>query len=309
MTIEKTFPINDVPVNLIDPPVFNSRIGFEQGKPEGEEDVSELAESMKANGLEQPIKVSGPNAEGRYALIWGSRRYRAARLLKWETIKSQVAPPMTEVDAIIANGVENLQRKNLSSFEQARMFGKLRDAGLDPATVAKRMGVSKQTVNNYVRAYTLLPPSVRGEWQNGNKAASMEFLIELVGPKYKGDTDAETEKLRIAAWEDRKALQEQADSIFMAQETTSEDEDDNDEDDTGNGKPKKKKPSDYKITRDFYKFLQSQLSDKSKRGSITGAGLASKVLELAVGNIDGVRGLTSRNEYEKAKELKASNKA
>src|SRR5262249_51687283 len=148
------------------------------------------------------------------------------------------------------------------------------------------------------------PPVIRDEWQKNNKAASTEFLVELVGPQYKGKTDEETASNQVAAWANRIELQRVADDVFITPEE-SEDDDDDDE-------PKKKKSKkfkDFKVTRDFYTFIRSQLSDKSKRGGVQGAGLAMRVLDLAVGEIESVTGLTSKAAYEKARELKASNKA
>jgi ParB family transcriptional regulator, chromosome partitioning protein len=118
------------------------------------EAVSGLAESIKAQGLIQPIVVR-PRLEGGYELIAGERRWRAAREAGIATVPA-VVREADDRDTLVLGLVENVAREDLSPIEEARAYALLIDEfGLSLGEVAERVGKSKPTVSNRVRLLEL----------------------------------------------------------------------------------------------------------------------------------------------------------
>ncbi len=119
-----------------------------------EEELAELAESIKNNGLVQPPTVRR-NANGKYELIAGERRLRAAQLAGW--VKIRVT--LVEADDLTAAAMtmtENLQREDLNPIEEAISYKTLQDQfALTQAEVAERVGKGRATVANAVRLLEL----------------------------------------------------------------------------------------------------------------------------------------------------------
>ena len=118
------------------------------------EAVSGLAESIKAQGLIQPV-VLRARLEGGYELIAGERRWRAAREAGIETLPA-VVREADDRDTLLLGLVENVARENLSPVEEARAYAVLIDEfGLSLGEVAERVGRSKPTVSNRIRLLEL----------------------------------------------------------------------------------------------------------------------------------------------------------
>jgi ParB family transcriptional regulator, chromosome partitioning protein len=118
------------------------------------EAVSGLAESIKAQGLIQPVVVR-PRLEGGYELIAGERRWRAACEAGVATVPA-VVREADDRDSILLALVENVAREDLSPIEEARAYAVLIDEfGLTLGEVADRVGKSKPTVSNRIRLLEL----------------------------------------------------------------------------------------------------------------------------------------------------------
>jgi len=118
------------------------------------EAVSGLAESIKAQGLIQPV-VLRPRLEGGYELIAGERRWRAAREAGVATV-SAVVREADDRDSLLLALVENVAREDLSPIEEARAYAVLIDEfSLSLGEVADRVGKSKPTVSNRIRLLEL----------------------------------------------------------------------------------------------------------------------------------------------------------
>jgi ParB family chromosome partitioning protein len=116
--------------------------------------VSGLAESIKAQGLIQPVVVR-PRLEGGYELIAGERRWRAAREAGLATVPA-VVREADDRDSLLLGLVENVAREDLSPVEEARAYAMLLDEfSLSLGEVADRVGKSKPTVSNRVRLLEL----------------------------------------------------------------------------------------------------------------------------------------------------------
>ena len=125
------------------------------------DELSELAASIEANGLLQPIVVRrGAAGGGAYELVAGERRLRAARQLGWTEIPAHVR----EVDdraLLVLALVENIQREDLGPLEEATGYEILRKKfGLRQREIAEAVGKSRPAVANALRILAL-PPSVK----------------------------------------------------------------------------------------------------------------------------------------------------
>ena len=119
-----------------------------------EEELRELAESLKNNGLVQPPTVRR-NSEGRYELIAGERRLRAAQLAGWTKIRVTLIEA-DDLTAAAMTTTENLQRENLNPIEEAVSYKTLQDRfNLTQQEVADRVGKGRATVANSVRLLEL----------------------------------------------------------------------------------------------------------------------------------------------------------
>src|SRR5579862_5369739 len=107
----------EIPLDLIDDNPFQTRSQI------NEEQLGELAASIAANGVVQPILVR-PLAEGRFQLIAGERRWRASKLAGKTTVPA-ILRQVSDEQAMEITIVENLQRADLNAMEQARAFDRL----------------------------------------------------------------------------------------------------------------------------------------------------------------------------------------
>jgi len=117
--------------------------------------LAELTESIKANGVLQPIVVRPAEEDGRYILVLGERRLHASRKAGRETIPA-IVRRVSEQQAAEMTIVENLQREDLSPLEQAEAFRVLSEEfKLTQAQIGERVGLSRTSVANYMRLLRL----------------------------------------------------------------------------------------------------------------------------------------------------------
>lgn len=140
--------IFEILLDLIDENPYQTRRTFDPAA------LSELAESIKASGLAQPIVVR-PGENGRYILVLGERRCRASKLAGNATVPAIVRRLGNE-QAAEMTVVENLQRQDLNCLEQAHAFARLsREFNLTQEQIGKRIGSSRESVANYMRLLKL----------------------------------------------------------------------------------------------------------------------------------------------------------
>lgn len=150
-TVESTTSgLEEVRVDLIDPNPFQPRRAFP------EDSLAELADSIRASGIVQPILLrrSAP-AEGRYQLVVGERRWRAARLAGLETVPAMIRE-LADQDALELALTENLLRQDLNPLEVARAYQALQETyHLSHEEVAERLGINRSSVTNTLRLLRL----------------------------------------------------------------------------------------------------------------------------------------------------------
>ncbi len=140
--------VKEIGVELIDRNPYQTRTKF------GEEALNELAASIKASGVVQPIVVR-PEANNRYQLIAGERRWLASQRAGKTTVPAIIRQVSNE-QAMEMTIVENLQREDLNPMEQARAYERLgREFGLTQEQMAQRTGKDRSSVANFLRLLKL----------------------------------------------------------------------------------------------------------------------------------------------------------
>ena len=143
----------ELPINDIERSPYQPRRDFR------EEELKELAESLKNNGLVQPPTVRRL-ASGKYELIAGERRLRAAQFAGWRKIRVTLVEADDETAAVMT-ATENIQRADLNPIEEAVSYKMLQDKfNLTQQEVAEKVGKGRATVANAVRLLEL-PDEVR----------------------------------------------------------------------------------------------------------------------------------------------------
>jgi ParB family chromosome partitioning protein len=120
-----------------------------------DEALEELADSIKANGVVQPIVVRPATEQGRYILVMGERRLHASKKAGKTHIPALVRR-ISEQQAAEMTIIENLQREDLSPLEQAQAFRVLSSQfNLTQQQISERVGLSRVSVANYMRLLKL----------------------------------------------------------------------------------------------------------------------------------------------------------
>jgi ParB family chromosome partitioning protein len=137
-----------IPVDIVDPNPRQPRSAFDDASLQG------LADSVKERGVLQPVLVR-PLPGGRYELIAGERRWRAAQLAGLEEIPALVRE-RADAEALEVALIENMAREDLNPVEEARACAALvEELGLTREDVGRRVGRSRVAVTNLVRLLDL----------------------------------------------------------------------------------------------------------------------------------------------------------
>ena len=140
----------DIPLNQISPGGEQPRISFDTEK------LMELAQSIRTNGVIQPITVQRVGLE-RYKIIAGERRWKAAGIAGLTRIPALVRSA-EEHERLQLALIENLQREDLNPIEVATAFQRLADDyGLSHEEIARRTGKERPTITNFLRLLRLSP--------------------------------------------------------------------------------------------------------------------------------------------------------
>lgn len=203
----------------------------------------ELAESIKAQGIMQPIlvrRLQGGDNAGRYEIIAGERRFRAAKLAGLETVPVLVRDVPNEAAAAMAL-IENIQREDLNPLEEAQGLQRLvQEFGLTHELAAQAVGRSRSAASNLLRLLQLAEPVqtmlMAGDMEMGHARALLsldkveqitagnqivakklsvreaEALVKKIGQPASDKAAKATEKSR-----DHQRLEEELADVLMAQ--------------------------------------------------------------------------------------------
>ncbi|MDR0987026.1 MAG: ParB/RepB/Spo0J family partition protein [Ruminococcus sp.] len=146
-------------------------------------DIAELAESIRQNGILQPITIREGYPTGTYELIAGERRLRAAKLAGLSEIPCIIVEMSDRNSAVMAL-VENIQRKDLCFFDEAAAIAKLIEIyGLTQEEAALRLGKSQPTVANKLRLLRLSEIERAKITEYGLTERHARALLKLLAPE------------------------------------------------------------------------------------------------------------------------------
>ena len=150
---------------------------YQPRKEFSKEKIEELAQSIKENGLIQPIIVRQSPVIG-YEILAGERRYRASIAAGLSEVPV-IIKNLSDQDMMIYSIIENLQREDLNPIEEAKAYQSLIDKGYTHADIAEKMGKSRPYITNLVRLLTL-PDFILTEVEAGKfSQAHARLLIQL----------------------------------------------------------------------------------------------------------------------------------
>ncbi len=138
-----------IPLDLVQRGQFQPRLDIKA------ESLQELADSIKSQGVVQPVLVRPIGDGGRYELIAGERRWRAAQIAGLNTIPA-VVRQVTGAEAMSIALIENIQREQLNPIEEAAALDRLaREFDMTHERIAKSIGRSRAAVSNLLRLLDL----------------------------------------------------------------------------------------------------------------------------------------------------------
>ena len=150
---------------------------YQPRKEFSKEKIQELAQSIKENGLIQPIIVRQSPVIG-YEILAGERRYRASIEAGLSEVPV-IIKKLSDQDMMVHSIIENLQREDLNPIEEAKAYQSLIEKGYTHADIAEKMGKSRPYITNLVRLLTL-PDFILKEVETGKLSqAHARLLIQL----------------------------------------------------------------------------------------------------------------------------------
>jgi ParB family chromosome partitioning protein len=144
----------EVPIEQISPNPYQPRRTFNDAS------IEELSRSVREHGIIQPLVVTR-TGDHKYRLIAGERRFRAAQKAGLSIVPVVIKETMTDSDTLQVALIENIQREDLNTIEEAYAYHQLHEEfGLTQEEISKRVGKERSTVANFLRLLRL-PDSVK----------------------------------------------------------------------------------------------------------------------------------------------------
>jgi len=209
-----------IDVSKVKPSMYQPRELFRKDR------LDELISSIKEKGVVQPVLVR-ESAEGNYELIAGERRLRAVKEVGFDKIPAIIKKIDSDVDLLEMSLIENLQRENLNSIEEAHAYQRLVDEfSFTLENVGKRVGKDKTSISNTMRLLKL-PKKIqdhittddisqghgRALLSLGNEKRQLEICKKIIK---KGLSVRETENLTTRKPGDFKKREKQKDGNIVA---------------------------------------------------------------------------------------------
>lgn len=152
-SVDKSDQVQEIPIAAIVPNTFQPRTQFDQAA------LDDLAASVKAHGILQPIMVR-PSGQGRYELVAGERRFRAAELAGLSRVPV-IVREISDEESLTVALIENIQREDLNAIEAARGYRQLLDQfELTQSELGRQLGKSQPTIANAL-ALLRLPAEIQ----------------------------------------------------------------------------------------------------------------------------------------------------
>ncbi len=184
-----------LPIAALQPSPTNPRKGFDKAR------LAELADSIRARGILQPILVRPLSAGKGMEIVAGERRWKAAEAAGLEEVPA-IVREMTDAEVMEAQLVENLQRDDLHPLEEAEGYRQLMAKGRDVARVAEQMGRSIAYVYDRVKLLSLTKAAQKA-FHEGRFTTRHAIILARLSPSDQARVmDEETGGL----WEEERAL-------------------------------------------------------------------------------------------------------
>lgn len=166
--------LRDVAIDQLEPNRFQPRSHF------SEEGLDELAASIRSQGVLQPLVVT-ESEDGRYGIIAGERRWRAARLAGLEHVPVLVREVADDQQRLELALIENIQRADLDVIEEAEAYRLLAERfGLSQDDIGAQVGKSRPAITNALRLLRL-PPEVLDRLRDGQLSAGQARPLLALG--------------------------------------------------------------------------------------------------------------------------------
>jgi len=168
-------PFREIPINYIDPDPNQPRSVFD------EDQLDELTQSISRYGVLSPLLVRPSKIVGRFLVVAGERRLRAATQAGLASVPAIIDRSLEgdKEKTLAIQLVENLQRADLSPLERAQAMGMLRDSfSLSIRDIAEKLGVSKSLVHRSLELL-LLPPDLIVALQGGASESKIILLAKI----------------------------------------------------------------------------------------------------------------------------------
>ena len=144
------------------------------------QEMADLMASLKQDGLLQSIGVR-PKGK-KFEIVYGNRRFLAAKKLGWSEIDAKVLDVTSEKDFLFINLIENIQRKDITVFEQGRLFNILKTKhDLSIPEIAVRVGLNKTKVKSALNIFMDTPKEFRDKvmWSTGSATIDRKGTIPV----------------------------------------------------------------------------------------------------------------------------------
>lgn len=145
----KSNQVIHVPIDSLTPNPKQHRQVFD------EEALKQLAQSIQEHGLIQPIVVEIRGGKERDLIIAGERRWRACKMLGWNVIPAVAHYGLDNEQRAVLAAVENLQRENINTVEEAKIVQELVASGLSVTAISRKLGRSMNWVETRVKVFEL----------------------------------------------------------------------------------------------------------------------------------------------------------
>jgi ParB family transcriptional regulator, chromosome partitioning protein len=167
--------ILQVPIEDIIPNRFQPRLNFDDSS------LQELAASIKEHGIIQPLVLR--KTGDKYEIIAGERRYKASQIAGLASVPAIITQMDDKKSAEVAI-VENIQRRDLSSIEEARSYKSLLDKGyLTQEDLAKQMGISQSQISNKLRLLSLTEEVQQALMEGKISERHARSLLQVTNPE------------------------------------------------------------------------------------------------------------------------------
>jgi len=175
--------------------------------PGDEKSLEELASSIARHGVLQPVLVE-PAEEGRYRLLIGERRLKAAVKAGLSQVPAVVLDePLRADEALEARLVENLQREELDPLDEAEAYAALKEMGVKVSAIARRVGKSRPYVSKRMRLLRL-HPAVRKDVREGTITPGHSQALLRLEPEQQLSLAEQVKAENLSVMETRQRVRE-----------------------------------------------------------------------------------------------------